>query len=342
MSDLTTVPITRPYDQLPWSRGVGIPEPIEHEASKFPDHKLLEVRPGVHLDRYLIEKEIGSGGMGVVYSALDTRLGRRVALKLVRSHTRSGKLIRRGTSRLLREAQALARISHPNIVALYDVGGGDYGVYMAMEYIEGCSLRHWLAGTPRRWKQVLAAFIQAGRGLSAAHQAGIVHRDFKPSNVHVGRDGRVAVLDFGLARAVPDGLPPAPPTEGSPLGSPLLDRRLTDVGVVLGTAGYMAPEQLFGRDCDGASDQFSFCVGLYEALYAQKPYAGETTVQLAMSYRNSQLRLPPDNRDAPAALFGILRRGLQVDPTLRYPSMDALLLDLNPAARQRPSAAGTA
>ncbi len=257
------------------------------------------LRRGTSLGRYLVLDCVGAGGMGVVYNAYDPELDRRVALKLVRSdrgpdegpsteHTAS-------QERLLQEARSMARLSHPNVAAVYDVGTYEDRVFLAMELIIGETLRVWLAaGRPRL--AVLDAFLQAGRGLAAAHRAGIVHRDFKPDNVLVARDGRVCVLDFGLAF---HGQSDAPEPHAH-LRSPASrgDERLTQTGAVLGTPRYMAPEQRDGARADARSDQYSFCLALREAL-------------------------PPD--PLPARLRRALERGLQADPDARFPSMDPLL-----------------
>jgi serine/threonine protein kinase len=199
---------------------------------------------------------IGAGGMGVVYAAYDPELDRRVALKLLRPDRFGSDADR---LRLLREAQALARLADPHVVSVYDTGTFGDRVFVAVELVEGETLRQWLGGlraAPRSWREVLARFLPAGRGLAAAHAAGLVHRDFKPENVLLGRDGRVRVADFGLAEAAPE-----------PGGK--LAALPAEWGLVLGTPAYMAPEQLRGIAVDARSDQFSFCVALFEALYGR-------------------------------------------------------------------------
>ena len=194
----------------------------------------------VSIGRYRIQERLGRGGMGIVYSAFDPQLGRRVALKVLRPGGRH-KLDPDRAARLVREARAMARLSHPNVAAVYEVGSVGSKVYIAMEFIEGATLRHWLRDGERTWEEVVRIFVDAGRGLEAAHDAGLVHRDFKPDNVMVSDDRRVRVLDFGLARANM----PNPSTEGVDTGEPSSDDGdgLTETGTVLGTPAYMAPEQ---------------------------------------------------------------------------------------------------
>jgi eukaryotic-like serine/threonine-protein kinase len=313
---------------------VGVPEPI---SDRPPDLQvgasMGELRPGRRVGRYVVQEQIGRGGMGVVYEAIDRKVGRRLALKLVHG----GGSGRTGTDRLLREAQALARLNHPNIVALYDFGTTDSGVFIAMEHVRGESLRAWMSAE-HDWREVVDVFVQAGRGLRAAHAAGIVHRDFKPTNVLVGHDGRVKVLDFGLARrrstgAGPSDEPKRSRTDSTP-DNPLLATRLTSGGVVIGTTHYMSPEQLMDMEVGPASDQFSFCVALWEALYGQRPYPGETMLQLAMAYKEQRV-VVPRRRVIPTPVHRALLRGLQIRPADRFGSMDQLLGALGSARRRR-------
>jgi eukaryotic-like serine/threonine-protein kinase len=264
---------------------------------------------GATVGRYVVLDRIGSGGMGVVYAAYDPELDRRVAIKLLRPDRFSSEA---GRLRLLREAQALARLTHPNVVAVHDAGTFGGRVFVAMELVEGETLREWLKAGPRSWREVLDRFLPAGRGLAAAHAAGLVHRDFKPENVLLGRDGRVRVVDFGLAKALADAAE-EPPEEGS--GAPVAP--LTGWGVALGTPAYMAPEQLRGTAADARSDQLSFCVALYEALYGERPFGEGWVVKEA-----------PAGTRVPGWLRAVVLRGLKVDPEERYPAMDDLLRDL--------------
>jgi eukaryotic-like serine/threonine-protein kinase len=293
---------------------------------------------GTAVGRYLILDRIGSGGMGVVYSAFDPELDRKVALKLLRPDrgVSSGEP---GRLRLLREAQAIARLSHPNVVAVYDAGSFGRQVFVAMELVEGSILRRWLEEEKPSWREALQRFLLAGRGLAAAHAAGLVHRDFKPDNVLLGKDGRVRVVDFGLAR--PLGEPREPMVEGEEGGSGqgfgILSSPLTQWGMILGTPAYMAPEQLRGEAADARSDQFSFCVSLYEALYGERPFAGDGPRQIGEAVARGEIRGEPARTRVPGRLRAALLRGLSSDPERRYPSMEELLheLERDPAARRR-------
>jgi tetratricopeptide (TPR) repeat protein/predicted Ser/Thr protein kinase len=299
------------------------------------DHRATAESP--RIGRFPILRVLGRGGMGVVYSAFDEELGRRVAIKLLRA---TDEHVSEGRIRMLREAQAMARLSHPNVAHIYEVGETDGQVYIAMEYIQGETLRAWTKRQPRTWREVVAMYLQAGRGLAAAHAAGLIHRDFKPDNVLVGDDGRARVVDFGLARAHEGGPAPDLASTGefaAPVdGASSLDVALTEVGTVLGTLAYMAPEQHRGEPADARSDQFAFCVALWEGLYGQRPFAGRTSDALAAEMEMGVLREPPRVR-VPAAVHALLRRGLAPHPRDRWPSMDALLavLAVDPAARQR-------
>ncbi|MBA2542205.1 MAG: serine/threonine protein kinase, partial [Deltaproteobacteria bacterium] len=234
-----------------------------------------ELRRGATVGRFLVLGRLGAGGMGVVYAAYDPELDRRVALKLLRGSSREDDV----RARLLREAQAAARLSHPNVVSVFDIGVFEGRVYFAMEYVEGVTLAEWLRGD-RAWPDIVEMFVQAGRGIAAAHEAGVIHRDFKPENVLVGRDGRARVVDFGLARAA-DGEPtPVPalassadPDETQPAMRGISDR-LTRTGTLLGTPRFMAPEQFAGGEITPSTDQFGFCVALYSALYRTLPFRG--------------------------------------------------------------------
>lgn len=301
-------------------------------------HKLFGApQAPIRLGRFVLMDRLGQGGMGVVYSAYDPDLDRRVALKLLRTGTE--RVSRTARERLLREAQALARLSHPNVVPVYEVGVLDEQVFIVMEFVVGKTLRDW-ATNERSWREVLDAYRQAGQGLAAAHAVGLVHRDFKPDNVLVGDDGRIRVLDFGLARGPAD--QDAPPSEpGDILDEQSSARRLntplTQTGAVLGTPAYMPLEQFDGAKVGPASDQFSFCVSLYEGLYRGRPFAGESLPALRESTKHGDVRSPPRSSGAPRWIFPILCRGLAPAPEARYPSMDALLAALgrDPARRRR-------
>jgi hypothetical protein len=267
--------------------------------------------------RYEIREVLGAGAMGVVYRAHDPELGRDVAIKLVRD---SGASPSSGL-RLLREAQAMARLHHPNVLPIFDVGPTDSAVFVAMPLLEGGTLRSWMDDRSRSFDAILDRFVAAGRGLAAAHAAGLIHRDFKPDNVLLGADGEVHVADFGLARLVDDDLTPNPQRVSSGEG--------TQAGAVLGTPAYMAPEQLRGLASDARADQFSFCVSLWEGLYGERPFPGPRPgTEHPQGARLATIAAgptPPVHRDHPAWLTPLLVRGLALDPERRWPSMQALL-----------------
>ena len=293
--------------------------------------------PGEQIGRFVVIEKLGEGGMGAVYAAHDPVLHRRVAIKLLRREL-SGPT---HGARMVQEAQSLAKLSHPNVVNVHDVGQADGRMFLAMEHIEGRALSDVLGdGLP--WERVLELFLAAGNGLSAAHAAGLIHRDFKPANAMLGSDGRVRVLDFGLARdsgegpEVHDGATP-PSTSRAPL---------THAGAVMGTPSYMSPEQLAGQPCDARTDQFSFCVSVWEGLYAALPFTLTPREQEDIPTRKEGPRsakkawpaLPatPPVRGVPAVVHRALLKGLSVDRGDRHPSMDALLAALKPRARRYP------
>ncbi|HEU0032173.1 MAG TPA: protein kinase [Kofleriaceae bacterium] len=287
-----------------------------------------EIRPGSKIGRFVVEGELGAGGMGVVYAARDRELDRRVALKVLRARTADDEAQR---LRLLREGQAMARVTHPNVITVHEVGIEGRLVFLAQELLDGGTLGSWLT-KPRTVPEIVNMFVAAGRGLAAAHAAGLVHRDFKPDNVLLGKDGRVRVADFGLARALALPGEPAYETRVDALGETAAMQNpmapLTRTGAVMGTPLYMAPEQHEGHPADARSDQFSFCVALYHGLYGEPPFAGKTTVALADAVLNGRIEPPPKGKAVPARLRKILLRGLAVNPADRYPSMDALLAEL--------------
>lgn len=282
---------------------------------------------GSMVGRYVVTTQIGAGAMGVVYAAYDPELDRKIALKVVRWSSpgedvegRSG-----GRTRLLREAQALAKLSHPNIVAIHDVGTLHGDVWLAMEYVDGSTLTSWLRDGTRRWSDVLAVLLDVGDGLAAAHAAGIVHGDLKPDNVMIGKDGRVRILDFGLARASH-----AAASEPAPTGRPealVLDQALvTRTGAVMGTPAYMAAEQFQGERADARADQFAYCITLWESLYGERPFRGQTLAELTIAVLEGRLEMPTKNRlGVPLWLRRVAQRGLEADPERRWPSIDALL-----------------
>ena len=276
----------------------------------------------VRLGRFLVLTVLGRGNMGVVYAAYDEALDRRVALKVIRRDIKGSEA---NTRRMLREAQGLAKLSHPNVVQVYEVGELGGQVFIAMEYLPGRTLREWLAARPRDWRAILGVFVQAGRGLAAAHAAKLVHRDFKPENVIVGDDGRVHVVDFGLVRGDRE----RDEGDGAPdPGTSLVDREITQAGALLGTPAYMSPEQHNRQPVDARSDQFSFCVALWEALYGARPFTGETRHAILGSIEAGALPPPPPNSPVPARVHAAIRRGLAPTPAARHAAMEDLLAQL--------------
>ncbi|MFV8755605.1 protein kinase domain-containing protein [Nannocystaceae bacterium ST9] len=309
------------------------------------------VLPGapVRIGRFAILRKLGQGGMGVVYAAFDEQLDRKVAIKLLRRELSDDE---RGRARMLREAQALARLSHPNVVQVHEVGCWRDHDYVAMEFVAGQTLDRWLTerpdlDRPRPWREALAMLEQAGRGLAAAHARDLVHRDFKPANVMVGEDGRVRVLDFGLARSVHERGEDGPMVREvedtletgvgvsqtwNPTTSSAFDRELTATGAVLGTPAYMSPEQHLGKAATVLSDQFSFCVVLYEALFGERPYRAKSRSEYSYKVSEGKFEIPGPKTGVPVWLRKAVLRGLAPEPQDRWPSMDALLVEL---ARER-------
>ena len=294
--------------------------------------------PGESLGKYRLERVLGAGGMGIVWAAFDPDLERAVAIKVLRAAD-SDEILR---SRLLREARAMARLKHPNVLTVYEVGTVQNRDYIAMELVDGDNLDAWLSTGPPR-EQVVDALLAAGRGLAAAHAAGLVHRDFKPQNVLRSREGHVYVTDFGLARgqieggseveqfavtALPDELATGSQYPRRALDS-ILDSPLTQTGVLIGTPAYMAPEQFAGRAPDARTDQFAFCVAAWEALTGVRPFRGATLGELEAAVGGGvrpvgggggggAAELPPRARE-------VLVRGLDPSPAARWPDVPSLL-----------------
>ncbi|WP_375771388.1 serine/threonine-protein kinase [Archangium gephyra] len=311
-----------------------------------------DVPPVSQVGRYLLLERLGQGGMGVVYAAYDPDLDRKVALKLLQTE---GQISETARARLLREAQAMARVSHPNVIPIFDVGVWGDQVFLAMELADGGTLSNWLEGE-RSWREVLEQFLAAGRGLQAAHEAGLVHRDFKPANVLVSRAGRVYVTDFGLALQVgaPEREEDTLSEEARQLLPPerrMLEATLTQTGVVLGTPNYMSPEQYQGREVDARSDQFSFCAALYWGLYRKRAFESSRMRAFATSRSRPEasdrtepmepeavpadlIQEPPKDKKVPAWVRQALMRGLALDPEARFPSMKELLAALSQEQRR--------
>ncbi|MES1209374.1 MAG: serine/threonine-protein kinase, partial [Pseudomonadota bacterium] len=355
---------------------------------------------GASIGRYLVLNLLGRGGMGEVYAAFDPELDRKVAVKLLRARIENGVSMSEGRQRTLREAQAIARLAHPNVVVVFDVGTFREQVFIAMEFVDGHTASYWVQSQPRTWQEILKVYLAAGRGLEAAHEKGLVHRDFKPENVMVARDGEVRVMDFGLAReiegratvngpvttttakfdgvrtdggtivlhkqraevasaadgprrtvgAVPvalaneDGIVREMRDTDPSVAADLFSARLTRTGAIMGTPAYMAPEQFFKAGTDARSDQFSFCVTLYEALYGERPFPGNNIQTLVGNIVQGNIRDPPPGSKVPSWVRKILLRGLRPTAADRYPSMGEILeaLKTNPRAKYRRIAVGVA
>jgi tetratricopeptide (TPR) repeat protein/predicted Ser/Thr protein kinase len=320
-------------------------------AASVSDHdSMRSVRPPVadepselpkRIGRFHVLRRLGTGGMGVVFAGFDVELDRKVAIKLLLTDSHEGSV---GHTRIMREAQAMARLSHPNVVPIYEVGVHARQVFLAMEFVQGQTLAAWLAEHPRAWREILAMYLQAARGLAAAHAAGIVHRDFKPDNALVGADGRLRVLDFGLAaRGRRDEQPAVAASSGEPaMLISALDQSVTRVGAVMGTPAYMSPEQAAGAPIDARSDQFSYCVALWEALYGERPFVGESFAELCLRLGEGIPRPPSRHSAAPRWLHRALLRGLRSDPGGRWPAMDALIDELTLGPGRTPRRLGVA
>lgn len=284
---------------------------------------------GTNLGRYVVQDLLGSGGMGVVYAAYDPELDRKVAIKLLHPKASNRLLGSEGRSWLLREAQAMARLYHPNVVSVYDVGRFEEQVFVAMEFVDGTTLNRWLKEKTRSWREVLSVFREAGSGLAAAHGAGIVHRDFKPGNVLVSKDEAVKVTDFGLAFTPSECQTPV--SEANARAGGLESPDLPGGGIA-GTLGYMAPEQLRGEPLDARADQYSFCVALYEALIREHPAETNTfstlSAQLEAGHANNDLIQAPRGASVPRWVLRPIIRGLSEEPGDRFDTLDGLLKSL--------------
>ncbi len=272
--------------------------------------------PGDRLGPYIVQGTLGAGAMGVVYRAIDPDRREKVAVKLLHRWRTDPEGGADEDEWLQHEAGALARLSHPNIVAVLGVGTFDDRPFLAMELVEGMTLSDWLEVEPRHWSLIVPILRDAGRGLAAVHKAGLIHGDFKPDNVMVGDDGRVRVMDFGLARSAlaPEGM-----------GRVQVDRDGVSRHRPIGTPAYMAPEQLAGRRAEPRSDLFASAVTLYEALYKERPFPGRTPAELAYHVMRGERRPRPTETDVPRWLHAVVNRGLAVSGAARWPSMDAFI-----------------
>ena len=262
--------------------------------------------------RYEVQRVLGSGGMGIVYLVHDRSLDRSVALKVHHTRAHSG--------RLHREALAMAKLAHPNVVTVFEIGELNGRTFVTMEYVPGVTLREWLAADQRTWSSILVAVLAAGEGLAAAHEVGIVHRDVKPDNIFVGHDGRVRIGDFGLAQFTA-----APAQNAAPM------QQMTVTGTVIGTPAYMAPEQIEGRDLDARTDQFAFAIAAWEALCGVRPFGGATTDELYAAIRRGLVGRP--RHRVPIAVRRLLERAMAADPEARWSSFRALRAKMEAVAR---------
>jgi len=301
---------------------------------------------GTSIGRYLVLERLGAGAMGVVYAAYDPTLDRKIAIKLLRPEGANGDPARR-QARLFREAKAIAKLSHPNVVGVFDVGVHDGQVFLAMEYLGGGTLRDWARAQKRSWREVVKMFIEVGHGLAAAHAEGLIHRDFKPDNTLLDKHGKPKVVDFGLVRLTGTALdgPGARSGDVDAAAEALAaisraatsPAALTRTGAITGTPAYMAPEQFLGSPIDARTDQFAFGVALYEALYGERPFEGETPMALAGSVTKGRIRPMPKGTEVPAWVRACVVRALNFNPADRYPGFDELLAVLasDPIARRR-------
>jgi tetratricopeptide (TPR) repeat protein len=287
------------------------------------------------IDRFTVLEKLGSGGGGVVYAAYDPRLDRQVALKLLKPGGGTANDVEDAKARFIREGKAMARLSHPNVLTVYDVGTHHDQVYLVLELVaEGGPLHRHLQQHRPAWREVLSLYRAAGRGLAAAHLVGLVHRDFKPSNVLVGNDGRVRVMDFGLARSA-QGKEAGQSSTPATWDTSNPDVFVTAPGEALGTPAYMAPEQFRGGAIDAKADQFSFCVALYQGLYDQRPFKWTNAKELEAAVLSGEVRPPPADSLVPAWVRRAVLRGLEQDPSARWPSMRDLLAALERDPKRR-------
>jgi tetratricopeptide (TPR) repeat protein/predicted Ser/Thr protein kinase len=322
-------PTPRPSDES--TQGGETPDGYTPRRSEPP------LGRGDTLGRYVVLERLGVGGMGEVFAAYDPELDRKIAVKLLR-HDASGSAM--ASERLQREAQAMAKLSHRNVITVHDVGTHAGRVFVAMEFVDGGTLADWLRAGPHPWPDVLERFLAAGEGLAAAHAEGLVHRDFKPANVLLGSDGRVRVADFGIARRTRDTTEPPVPVRSTPFGpreprlAPVPASEPTDVddltrtGTMLGTPAYMAPEQYARVPVDARADQFSFCVALYEALYGERPFEGDSLHAVMYAVHEGRVREPPIGSAVPNWVRRAVIGGLAADPDRRWSDMDMLLSQL--------------
>jgi len=288
----------------------------------------MDLRPGTKIGTYEVEALLGSGGMGVVFRAMDTKLRRPVAIKVLSSELTDATARRR----FQREAELLSSLNHPHILTIYDVGEFDGHLYLVSELLDGGTLHDWLGEDRRSWRQVVELLAGVADGLAAAHTAGILHRDLKPANILVTRSGFAKLADFGIAKNIESARADQPTGLNDP----------TRTVVVVGTIAYMSPEQALGKPLDQRSDIFSFGIVLYEALSGRRPFGGSSDLEIMQAIIDRPPEpLPPA---LPDALHSIVEKALENDPAERYQSMRELTIDLRRLLRQktRPVEAGVA
>jgi serine/threonine protein kinase len=302
-------------------------DPTLASSSPPPAPGAGSARSGDKVGRYEIKRRLGAGGMGIVCVALDPQLDREVALKLVQPSLGGSGSGGQAAQRLLREARATARVRHPNVVYVFDSGTFEDQVYIVMELVDGITFGRWLREEERPWTEVLSVLIGAAQGLAAAHEAGLVHRDFKPDNILVEKTGTARVLDFGLARSGKETATIAESVVAqADTVAHFVPTDITRTGAIVGTPAYMAPEQHLGDKVDARADQFAFCIVAWEAFFRQRPFGGKTVFEIATNVIRGNLRDPEDRpRDLPPELEQILRKGLSTKPADRYVDTQAAL-----------------
>jgi len=324
---LTEDPTWPPVDaDLMETTAAGDPDLVAGMVNRAPVVALPE--PGDYLGPYIVQGTLGAGAMGIVYRAFDPSRHEHVAVKLLHRWRSDPDDDSREDRWLRNEAGALARLSHGNVVAILGVGTFDDRPFLAMELVEGVTLSEWTRQRPRAWHEIVPLVRDAARGLAAVHEAGLIHGDFKPDNVMVGPDGRVRIMDFGLARSAF--------AHDTNIGRVEVDRQGVSRHRPIGTPAYMAPEQLAGRNADARSDQFSCCVTLYEALYGQRPFPGRTPAELAYHVMRGERRATPRDGNVPGWLRQAVHRGLALVGAARWPSMTSFADAIDQGLRDAP------